>query len=490
MSELLTDLADFQYSPITLADKAGPSRISIAVLPFEDISPGKQNQYLADGMTEELITALSQNPKLRVIARTSVMPYKERAGDVRAIGQELGISHALEGSVRRLENRLRITAQLIDTEDGSHIWADKYDGVIGDIFGFQEEVAGKVIDALRDKFDIEPVEASAKAAPQTRAYELYLQGKFLLDVQTLPNLDRSVQLLERALRFDPDYPEAMATLACAYLWYVDTGLRPDPKYLSRAQTTAQKALTFDEGQADALYVLANLTMKRGAIEEAFKGFGKALETDPNHRDARLWRSILLCLSSCFDEALKEADRLLSFDPFWPMAHWIHSTIRMHQGRFDAAVAEYEQVITELTSKLVWLALAYRYAGRMDKAWAAADKVKRLEPDGVLWPIAFAFLEGAEGKGRKILEYVDDRVKAFGWDFHIATYWVASFYAMAGENEEALRWLERAIDIGNRNHLWFEIDPNLEPLRDDYRFAGVLEKARTSALNICAQTYAN
>jgi tetratricopeptide (TPR) repeat protein len=302
----------------------------------------------------------------------------------------------------------------------------------------------------------------------------------MLDTPTLENLDRSEMMLNRALQIDPQYAAAYGSLASCYLWNVDTGLRPDPEYLSKAEKTAQKALSIENDQPDALYTLANLTMKNGKVAEAFDGFSKVLDSNPNHGHARLWRAILLYYSSFFEEALDEADRLLATDPFWPMAHWLHSTIRLHQGMFDYAVAEYEQVVSELPSKLVWLALAYRYADKMDKAWEAARKVKQLDPDGILWQMAFAFLEGAEGKGKKILNHIDERVKGFSWDFVITVYWVASCYAMAGNKDEAFQWLEQGIAIGNRNYRWFELDPNLEPIRSDTRYAEILEKAHREA----------
>jgi serine/threonine-protein kinase len=189
---------------------------------------------------------------------------------------------------------------------------------------------------------------------------------------------------------------------------------------------------------------------------------------------------LLYYSSCFEEALAEADWLLSVDPFWPMAHWLRSTIRLHQGIFEAALAEYQQVVTEIPSKLVWLALSYRYADKMEQAWEAARAARKFDPDGVLWQMAFAFLEGAEGKGDNILKYIDDRVKAYSWDFIITVYWVASIYVLAGKNDEAIRWLKRAIELGNRNYHWFAIDPNLKTLRTDPRFSEIIKQARNSA----------
>ena len=432
-------------------------------------------------MTDELITSLSRNEGLRVIARSSVIPYKERSKDVREIGRELGISYILEGSVRRHQEELRITAQLVDAEDGSTTWAENYDGGMNEIFAFQEAVAKKVTKAL----DIQLIGKKTGAAPlspqRVKAYELYLQGKLLQDAPTLPNLDRSVRVLEHALQLDPEYADALGCLASAFLWYLDTGLRPDPQYARRAEEAARKALEIDPDQAEALCAVANLTMKKASVEEAFKLYGRVLEASPNHRDARLWRAVLLLLSSYFEEALAEADLLLGTDPFWPMAHWLHSTARLHQGMFDAAIAEYEQVVAEVPSKMVWLTLAYRYSGHMDKAWAMAKMVKELEPAGYLWKSAFAFLEGAEGKD--ILKYIDEEMKNAGWNFHLVCYWVASFFALAGEAEESFRWLGRAVQLGNRNYRWFAIDPNLEKIREDPRFPGFLEEAKKVAARL-------
>jgi len=483
LEEFLADLADYQYNPVVLAGKIGPEKKSIAVLPFDDISPGKESAYLADGMTEELITALSQNKQLRVIARTSVMRYKEQPKDIRDIGRELGVAYALEGSVRRFEDQLRITAQLVDTKDGSHLWASNFDGQVKDIFHFQESVAGEVTSALEVELGAEGVETRPGPGKNTEAYELYLQGKFLLDTPILHNLDRSLKFFERALELDPHNPDVYVGLANVYLMYIDTGQRPDPKYLTKADEMAEKALTLNKDHSDSLYIKANLAMKKGHMEEAFKGFNRVLEIDPVNRDTRWWRAILLCLSSYFEEALQDADRLLATNPFWPMAHWIHSTIRLYQGMFDAAVAEYEQVAVDMPTKLVWLALAYRYAGKMDEAWEAANKVKEYQKEGILWPIAFAFLEGAEGKQKDILKYVDERVKEFGWGFLIGCYFVASFYAMAGDTDEAFRWLDRCLEIGFRNHRWFAIDPNLDNLRDDPRFSEIMDKARKESAQL-------
>ena len=175
--------------------------------------------------------------------------------------------------------------------DGSHLWADKYDGVLKDIFTFQEEVAKQVTGALKVELGEVHREAVMKSRPQTKAYEYYLQGKLLLDAPTLENLDRSELMLRRALQLDPQYAAAYGSLASCYLWNVDTGLRPDPEYLSKAKESAQKALAIDKDQPDALYILANLTMKRGKVEDAFEGFSKVLEADPNHGDARFWRDV-------------------------------------------------------------------------------------------------------------------------------------------------------------------------------------------------------
>jgi tetratricopeptide (TPR) repeat protein len=352
-----------------------------------------------------------------------------------------------------------------------------------DIFQFQESVAEQVAAALKAGLvEVDRYAAKPRPAPtnNTKAYEYFVQGRLLLDSPAPETLDRSVVMLQRALELDPGMAAAFGSLACANVWYVDTGLRPDPKYLLEAEETARKGLALEPQQPDALYVMANLDLKGARIEDAFGGFGRVLAADPGHGQARLWRACLLMYSSFHEEALLEADRLLALDPFAPLAHWLHSTIRLHQGRFDAAVAEYEQVVAEIPTKLAWLSLAYRYQGNMDGAWDSAERLKAADPEGVLWKTAFGFLKGAEGKQNEVLEYVDDEVRGFGWGFFIVTYWVASLYALAGEVDEAFRWLDRSIEVGVWNHRFFEIDPNLEGIRDDPRFHRALGEARGRA----------
>jgi serine/threonine protein kinase len=491
MPELLADLAAYQYQPETVARRSGPARTSIAVLPFEDMSPDKKSEFLADGIMEELVLTLSRNPQLRVIARTSVMQYKGKAADVRDIGRELGVSFVLEGSLRRSRDHLRVTAQLIDVADGSHLWAEKFDGSMEDMFHFQESVAEQVADALKAglvEFDGEPPQPRPVPTANTKAYEYFIQGRLLLDSPAPETLDRSVLMLQRALELDPGMAAAFGSLASANLWYVDTGLRPDPKYLVEAQDAARRALALDARQPDALYVLANLDLKDARVEDAFEGFSRVLAADPGHGQARLWRACLLLYSSFHEEALLEGDRLLASDPFAPLAHWLRSTIRLHQGRFDAAVAEYEQVVAEIPTKLAWLSLAYRYQGNLGQAWHSAERLKAADPEGVLWKTAFGFLKGAEGRQDEVLSYLDDEVREFGWGFFIVTYWVASLYALAGRADEAFRWLDRSIEVGVWNHRFFEIDPNLDGIRDDPRFYRFLGEARgrAHALGILAK----
>jgi tetratricopeptide (TPR) repeat protein len=411
------------------------------------------------------------------------MQYRGIAADVRGIGRELGVSFVLEGSLRRSRDQLRVTAQLIDVVDGSHLWAEKYDGSMEDVFQFQESVAEQVAGALKTGFaEVDGEAEIPRPAPteNTKAYEYFIQGRLLLDSPAPETLDRSVVMLQRALELDPGMAAAFGSLACANVWYVDTGLWPDPKYLVEAEKAARKALALEQQQPDALYVLANLDLKGARMEDAFGGFSRVLAADPGHGQARLWRACLLLYSSFHEEALLEADRLLALGPFSPLAHWLRSTIRLHQRRFDAAVAEYEQVVAEIPTKLAWLSLAYRYQGDLDRAWLSAERLKAADPEGVLWKTAYGFLKGAEGRQDEVPEYVDDEVRGFGWGFFIVTYWVASLYALAGEVDEAFRWLDRSIEVGVWNHRFFEIDPNLKGIREDPRFHRVLGEARGRA----------
>ena len=304
------------------AEAAG-SRSSIAVLPFTNLSGDASKDYFSDGMSEELLNLLARVPGLKVAARTSAFAYKGRNVDIREVGKELGVETVLEGSVRQSGDRVRITAQLIDTESGFHLWSETYDRRMADIFAVQDEIATAIVDKL--KIELAPREqqlAQRDQAPtqDLEAYELYLQGRAIWKRRGEENLQRAVELYQSALARDPGFARAHAALASAYV-VLPGYTREDgdeDRFLKMAEQSARQALTLDPKIGEAHAVLAQISSMRGDFLDAESGFFFAISLEPNEPTPHHWYSILLNRVGRLDAGLEQARRAYELDPSSPV----------------------------------------------------------------------------------------------------------------------------------------------------------------------------
>ena len=304
-------------SPETVIER-DPAAASIAVLPFTDLSPGKDQDYFSDGISEELLNVLAQIPDLRVAARTSSFQFKGRNLDVADIGRQLNVAHVLEGSVRRSGTQLRITAQLIDAETGFHLWSSTYDRQFEDIFSVQDEISRAIVEALVEKLGIKaPVTSAPKQIVDTEAYEQYLLAKQLMAQRSTAGYEGALPFLERALEIAPTYAAAHAALANTYLRLSVTGLGTLPLADSTAlaERHANRALTFDANEARAFYVKAVISGRLGNAGEALALYDRSLAINPNQSDVLQARSILLFDEmNRFDEAIEANAAAVAVDP--------------------------------------------------------------------------------------------------------------------------------------------------------------------------------
>ncbi|MDH4310533.1 MAG: hypothetical protein OEW57_02745 [Gammaproteobacteria bacterium] len=304
------------------AEAAG-SRSSIAVLPFTNLSGDASKDYFSDGMSEELLNLLARVPGLKVAARTSAFAYKGRNVDIREVGKELGVETVLEGSVRQSGDQVRITAQLIDTESGFHLWSETYDRRMADIFAVQDEIATAIVDKL--KIELAPREqqlAQRDQAPtqDLEAYELYLQGRAIWKRRGEENLQRAVELYQSALARDPGFARAHAALASAYV-VLPGYTREDgdeDRFLKMAEQSARQALTLDPKIGEAHAVLAQISSMRGDFLDAESGFFFAISLEPNEPTPHHWYSILLNRVGRLDAGLEQARRAYELDPSSPV----------------------------------------------------------------------------------------------------------------------------------------------------------------------------
>ncbi|MGE6783237.1 winged helix-turn-helix domain-containing tetratricopeptide repeat protein [Ensifer adhaerens] len=346
-----------------------PNKPSIAVLPFVNLSNDPEQESFADGMTEDLITDLSRSGGLFVIARNSVFAYKGRAMDVRAIAEDLGVRYLLEGSVRRAADRVRINAQLVDAQTGEHLWAERFDRNLEDIFAVQDEVTAKIVEALLGRLRTPP---SRNRPKSLEAYDLCVRARKLIDDS--PQTAREAHLmLTRALSLDPDYAEAYRWLAMNHwMGWVHWG-EPVQPARSVALELARKAVAIDPNDAGCRWVLANLLAYERSFAEADAEFAKAIELDPNEADTWATLSDIAVLAGRVEEGLEHIRKAFRLNPY--PASWYYLTLGQAQYAardYEAAVETLRKDETYRTSSRRFLAASLAQLGRLDEARAEVD----------------------------------------------------------------------------------------------------------------------
>jgi adenylate cyclase len=323
------------------APSTGPRRL--AVLPFTNMSPDPQDDFFADGLTEEIITQLSRIPSLRVIARTSVMRYKSVTKPIREVGTELRVEYVLEGSVRKAGNRIRITTQLIEATSEEHLWADRFDRELADVFAVQDDIATSVANAL--DLRLRPTPAPVRAAPQTvEAYTLYLRGRYLWNQRSSPSVLEAIHRFEEAIAIDPSFPLAYAGLADSLSILADRGVVPGRPSPWDAKAAAAKAIELDpqlaEAHASMGLALAHTVDTRGAERE----LRKAIALNPGYAIAHHWLHILLMGMGRADEAEMEILKAEELDPLSPVVLNSAGMLDQLAGRTVEAMSKWDRAL--------------------------------------------------------------------------------------------------------------------------------------------------
>ncbi len=430
-----------------LATPAGPRPPSVAVLPFLNLSADPENEYFADGITEDVIAHLSKIRALKVISRTSVMAFKQREQSLREIGARLEVATLLEGSVRRAGDRVRIVAQLIDAESDRHLWAETYDRRLTDVFAIQTDVALQIAAAL--KAELSPDEKSRLHQEPTsdlQAYQLYLQGRHCYLRYTAEGSRRGIEYFEQAVAKDPNYALAYAALAMVYTELAETGsLRPGEAY-ARARDASAKALALDLGLGEAHCMLAYITavcdFNWVSAEQEFK---RALELTPNSADTYdLYGRMCLALERN-DEALAMERRAQELDPLAHRADVARALLRA--GRYDEALqaathaVELDPHYARGHATLGW---AYLKKGIVKQGVAELEIAVSLSPGDTLWLAQLGQAYGMVGdvaRARNVLHQLEE---LSGQRF-VSPYHIAFVYTGLGEQDSAMDWLERAYE---------------------------------------------
>ena len=377
--------------PIEVASKEKmafplPDKPSIAVLPFVNMSGDSELEHFSDGITEEIITALSKTPKLFVIARQSTFAYKGKPVKIRQVAEDLGVRYVLEGSVRKATDRLRITAQLIDALTGHHLWAERYDREPKDIFALQDEITLKILNSLHVKLTGgEQDRVYGKGTNNLEAYIKVLQGR---DYFWRLNRESNIlakKLFEEAITLDPKYPAPYWLLGMTHImdtWF-DWGQSKEDS-LSRAIELAQKTISLNDLDSNAHGLLGAAYRLKGNHDKAIAEGKRAVELDPNSADAHVWLGIALNYADRAEEAIPLFEKAIRLNPFahtWYFLHLGHSYRLL--GRYDEAIAVYQKAIQLSPKNLIahlGLTCSYSLSGSDEKARAHAAEVLRISPD--------------------------------------------------------------------------------------------------------------
>lgn len=466
--------------PWTVREQApaegGPQ--GLAVLPFTNMSPDPADMYFADGLTEELITVLSQLRELRVIARTSVMQYKATTKAVSQIGTELGVSSVLEGSVRRAGNRLRITAQLIDAGSQGHLWAKSFDREMDDVFAVQTEIATQVTDAL--KIELRATEeARLKTRPTVRqdSYLAYLKGRSLQHDPEVASLEAAKKQFELAITLDPTNAAAHAGLATVVrklgIWCSDASRT---EWVESARALTARAIELDPDLGEGHYALATIhswDRDPGAAEREYK---RALALDPSSAETHWTYAQFLGGKGRIDEALLEFSLAEAADPLWTQNLWLYAMALIWTGQYDEALAKIEKVHKIEPDGAFFHQMRSEYfRARSDLAQGLAElelaEQAQVEPRfKPLYRARFYAWSGEPEKARALLRQ-EAALPAFGQ----TPVSIASTYAELGDLDDSFRWLETAFENHNLPVFLLRYDPVFTRLRQDPRFQSLLQK---------------
>ena len=373
-------------APLPGVDVPLPRKLSIAVLPFTNISQDPEQEYFVDGMTDDLITDLSRVSALFVIARNSSFTYKGKAVNVRDVSRELSVQYVLEGSVRKVGQRLRINAQLIDATTGGHVWAERFDRNLKDVFGVQDEVVGKIVQALRAKLtESERRHLQRKSTNSLVAYEAYLRGIREFVRRSKEGNRNARELFKKAVSLDENFARAHAYLAWTHTrdfidgWSVEPG-----RSLAQARTMVQKAFTIDDTIPLTAFVNGFVKLYERNHDEALSAMRKAITLDPNYSDAYAVSARILNLSGRPEAGLQPIQTAMRLNPHQPQAYFfILGTVYFGLKRYDDAAAAFKKALVRNPSAQrprMWLVATYSKLGSADNAeWEAAELLA-LDPD--------------------------------------------------------------------------------------------------------------
>lgn len=456
----------------------GPLK-SIAVLPFTNLSTDPENEYFADGLTDEVTAVLARVRTLRVISRTSSMTFKGRTGDVKTIARALGVRYLLEGSVRRAGSRLRITAQLIDATTDGHLWADSYEGTVEDVFAIQERLARVIVEALELQLTAdEDRRLAERPIANLHAYECYLRARQEGWRWRRDAIDHAIQLLRNGLALVGENARLYAALGFAHLQYREAGIDFGEGPLREAEVCAGKIFALEPESASGRQLRGWIHYSRGRIQEAVRDLKAVLEIEPNNADTLLLLSNCYLISGRVSVARPLIDRILAVDPLTPLSRCMPGYADALEGHLAAALGPYRQMF-EMDPGNPMARLFYVWALALNRRTEEIGAIVQAFPadarDSLPARLALFLGHAVAGSRGEAQAALTPDIEAAATATDVFPRLLAQGYALAGRPERALHCLAIAVDRGFINHPYLaRHDPFLESLRGDPRFRRLLE----------------
>jgi len=468
---------DWQGEPVT--EQVAEIR-SIVVLPLDNLMNDPEQAFFVEGMHEALITELSKIESLRIISRTTAMKYLDSGKSVPEIGVELGVDAIIEGSVLRAGETVRVTAQLIDARNDQHLWAENFDRELTDILGLYADVTRNIATSIRGS--LTPEESARLGAQNTvdvNAYDAYLRGNYLCDQWTPEYMRRGIELMRDALRINPDSALYQAALAQCLQYASFYDYVAPTEIHDEANTLVRKAVSLDDtlSEAWAAYAAVRYYLDYDVVG-AKLALEKAVELNPSNARAMIHYSWLLGEEGSLEQALVWARRAVELDPLSPIVQTAPGQAYYLSGRFEDALVEYRKLLEldpEGPSSHFYVAWALEQLGRYDEAIGLHRKAIELSGSEPLFMAGLGYAYGIAGRADEAREVLE-RLTALEADGEAGPVHLAMVHVGLRHVDEAIAWLDKAIDARQSHVVYLKQDAKFDPLRNDPRFEQLLRRA--------------
>jgi serine/threonine protein kinase/tetratricopeptide (TPR) repeat protein len=476
IGELISNLKE--SLPITFAK----AEKSIVVLPFDDLSPDRDQEYFSDGLTEEVISDLSGIGALRVISRSSAMTFKGTKKTAPEIAKQLNVQYVLEGSVRKAGTNLRITAQLIDATKDTHLWAEKYSGTLDDVFDIQEKVSRSIVRTLKIKLtNKKDKQIASRPIENVHAYECHLRAIYQIWLTTEEGLEQALKFIDNGLEIIGKNEVLYADKGQVYMHYVDFVVGKDESCLKKAEQCVKEIFALNPDSAYGNFLNGLMLRNRGNAQAAVKVFKKAIQAFPEDSNFLTWLAWVYSHWGKCEAARSLSRKIIELDPLSPKSHMLEGTIDLFEGKFGSSIKylyKFHQIEPGNPFYRYWYAKALAYNQNIEEALKIFELIERDTPNTIWSQLSVFFTNALKEKKTEALQSVTKEAKEMFKKDEMFPIWMAESYILIHEIEEALDWLEHGVNWGFINYPFLkQYDTFLENIRDEPRFKKLMERVK-------------